>query len=100
MGRGRTEGSEPGHIAETVFTAVTDGTDRLRYEAGADGIRMLDAPRAADDATFFAGIRARFGLAGEEAARSAVELGPAVRLRLHVRAARRRRRTGHARSAA
>jgi NAD(P)-dependent dehydrogenase (short-subunit alcohol dehydrogenase family) len=62
------EGSEPGHIAETVFTAVTDGTDRLRYEAGADGIRMLDARRAADDATFFAGIRARFGLARDEGA--------------------------------
>ena len=28
------EGSAPAHIAETVFTAVTDGTDQLRYEAG------------------------------------------------------------------
>jgi NAD(P)-dependent dehydrogenase (short-subunit alcohol dehydrogenase family) len=58
------EGSAPAHIAGTVFAAVTDGTDRLRYEAGDDGIRMLDARRAADDATFFAGVRGQFGLAG------------------------------------
>ena len=57
------EGSTAAEIAETVLTAVTDGSDQLRYEAGADGIGMLDARRAADDATFFAGIRDRFGLA-------------------------------------
>lgn len=62
------EGSAPAHIAETVFTAVTDGTDQLRYEAGADGIRMLDARRAADDATFFAGVKDQFGLTDVPAA--------------------------------
>ncbi|GAA1616837.1 SDR family oxidoreductase [Actinoplanes couchii] len=56
-------GSEPEHIADTVFTAVTDGTDRLRYEAGTDGITMLASWRAADDTSFLAGIRQQFGLA-------------------------------------
>ena len=49
-------------IAETIFTAATDGTDRLRYEAGADAEHLLASRRAADDATFLGGMRSQFGL--------------------------------------
>lgn len=55
-------GSPPELIAEVIHAATTDGTDRLRYEAGADAVRLLANRRAADDATFFAGMKAQFGL--------------------------------------
>lgn len=55
-------GSPPERIAEVVYAATTDGTDQLRYEAGADAVQMLAGRRAADDATFFAGMKAQFGL--------------------------------------
>lgn len=54
--------SPPELIAETIYTAATDGEDRLRYEAGADAQSLLAARRAADDATFLGGIRFQFGL--------------------------------------
>jgi len=54
--------SAPEKIAEVVYTAVTDGTDRLRYEAGPDASQVLSHRKSADDATFIAGIRAQFGL--------------------------------------
>lgn len=54
--------SPPELIAQTVFAAATDGTDRLRYEAGADAEHLLASRRAADDATFLGGMRAQFGL--------------------------------------
>jgi len=56
------EGSEPELIAEAVYDAVTDGTDTLRYVAGADAMHMLASRHTADDAVFFAGMRAQFGL--------------------------------------
>jgi NAD(P)-dependent dehydrogenase (short-subunit alcohol dehydrogenase family) len=56
------QGSEPEQIAKVVYDAVTDGTDTLRYVAGADAAQLLDTRRATDDATFFAGMRAQFGL--------------------------------------
>ncbi|MDB4946788.1 MAG: Short-chain dehydrogenase of various substrate specificity [Labilithrix sp.] len=56
------QGSSPEHVAEVVYTAVTDGTDQLRYEAGTDAVQLLAARRAAGDATFLSEMRARFGL--------------------------------------
>ncbi|MEV7284961.1 SDR family oxidoreductase [Streptomyces sp. NPDC093252] len=53
---------EPEAVAETVHRAVTDGTGTLRYVAGADAEQLLKARADADDATFFAGVRAQFGL--------------------------------------
>jgi NAD(P)-dependent dehydrogenase (short-subunit alcohol dehydrogenase family) len=53
-------GSSPEAIAEIVYAATTDGTDQLRYEAGADAVQLLNNRRAADDATFFAGMKAQF----------------------------------------
>jgi NAD(P)-dependent dehydrogenase (short-subunit alcohol dehydrogenase family) len=55
-------GSSPELIAETIYAATTDGTDQLRYEAGADAVSLLAARRAADDAAFLGGMRARFGI--------------------------------------
>ena len=54
--------SAPELIADVVYGAVTDGTDRLRYAAGADAVEILSNRANADDATFFGGIRALFGL--------------------------------------
>lgn len=55
-------GSSAAHIAEVVYAATTDGADQLRYEAGADAGPLLAARRMADDATFFAGLKAQLGL--------------------------------------
>lgn len=52
------------HIAGVVYAATTDTSDQLRFEAGADAKQLLAGRRAADDASFFAGIRAQFGLPG------------------------------------
>ena len=61
-GFGDVQGSEPQVVADVIWDAVTDGTDTLRYRAGADAVALLDQRKAADDATFFAGIRAQVGL--------------------------------------
>lgn len=55
-------GSSAEQIAEVVYAAATDGTAQLRYEAGADAAPLLAARRAADDATFFVGLKAQLGL--------------------------------------
>lgn len=48
-------------VADVIHTAVTDGTDQLRYIAGEDAEQWLAARAAADDASFMAGIREQFG---------------------------------------
>ena len=55
--------SAPELIADVIYAATTDGTDQLRYEAGADAAQVLASRRAADDATFLAGMKSQFGLA-------------------------------------
>ena len=59
--------SPPEIVAEVIYRAATDGSDQLRYEAGADAVQLLAGRRATDDATFFAGIRAQFGLETHDA---------------------------------
>jgi NAD(P)-dependent dehydrogenase (short-subunit alcohol dehydrogenase family) len=49
-------------IADTIFGAASDCADRLRYEAGADAVHLLNARRQSDDATFIGGMRSQFGL--------------------------------------
>ncbi len=56
------ESTPPSAVAEVVWDAVTDGTDTLRYRAGADAVALLDSRKALDDATFFAAIKSRMGL--------------------------------------
>lgn len=57
-----TDVSEPSVVADVIYRAATDGSDQLRYRAGADAEQLLDFRKAADDATFIASIRERFGL--------------------------------------
>lgn len=54
--------SSPEDVAGVIFTAATDGTDQLRYVAGADAEQLLDLRASSDDATYLAAIRANFGL--------------------------------------
>ncbi len=56
-------GSEPIVVAEVIYTAATDGTNQLRYPAGADARALLEQRKAQDDATFLQGIKKQFGLA-------------------------------------
>ena len=46
--------SEPQVVADVIWEAVTDGTDTLRYRAGADAVELLDKRKAQEDETFFA----------------------------------------------
>jgi NAD(P)-dependent dehydrogenase (short-subunit alcohol dehydrogenase family) len=54
--------SPPSVVAEVVYQAVTDGTDRLRYEAGEDAVQILAGRRGAEDAVFLGGIKSQFGI--------------------------------------
>jgi NAD(P)-dependent dehydrogenase (short-subunit alcohol dehydrogenase family) len=54
--------SAPDVIAETVYEAATDGSDRLRYVAGEDARHLLDARRDTDDAGFMRMVRTQFGI--------------------------------------
>ena len=54
--------SPPEAVAEIVYEAVTDGTDRLRYTVGKDAEAMLTARNTQDDAAFVKGMRDQLGL--------------------------------------
>ncbi|WP_412550906.1 SDR family oxidoreductase [Shimia sp. MIT910701] len=54
--------SQPNVVAEVIWDAVTDGTDTLRYRAGADAVELLNNRKALDDATFIGGLKAQLGL--------------------------------------
>ena len=54
--------SEPKLVAEVIFTAATDGTDQLRYLAGADAELYMANRNSQDDAAFIGGIKQMFGL--------------------------------------
>jgi len=54
--------SDPIVVAEVIYTAVTDGTDTLRYRAGPDAVQFLDNRKALDDATFINGLKEQLGL--------------------------------------
>lgn len=54
--------SPPQVVADVIWTAVTDGTNTLRYRAGADAEELLNNRKALDDATFIGGLKAQLGL--------------------------------------
>ena len=56
--------SAPRVVSEVIWEAVTDGTPRLRYTAGADAAAFMAARSLQDDATFIGGVKAQFGLGG------------------------------------
>ncbi len=54
--------SPPSVVAEVIWTAATDGTNTLRYRAGADAVELLNNRKALDDETFIGGMKAQLGL--------------------------------------
>lgn len=54
--------NKPEQIAEVIYTAATDGTDTLRYRAGADALQLLDARSKMTDEEFFTMQKQQFGL--------------------------------------
>lgn len=65
----KAQGSEPILIAEAIFTAATDGADRLRYPAGHDAITKIRNRKDWSEQQFLADIRSQFGIS-ETAPRS------------------------------
>ena len=61
MGPMMENAADPMVVAEVVYDAVTDGSDKLRYAAGEDAKEWLAGRAAADDETFRAGIKQQFG---------------------------------------
>ncbi len=54
--------SEASDVAEVIYEAVTDGTDQLRYIAGADAEQLIGARKQMADAEFIALIKQQLGL--------------------------------------
>ena len=53
---------ESGLVADVIWTAVTDGTDRLRYTAGEDAEAWSANRTALDDTAFLSSIKEQLGL--------------------------------------
>ncbi|GGN12226.1 short-chain dehydrogenase/reductase [Dyadobacter beijingensis] len=49
-------------VAEVIFEAATDGSDRLRYTAGADAETIIASRAGSDDTAFLGAIKSQFGL--------------------------------------
>jgi len=49
-------------VAEVIYEAATDGTNKLRYTAGEDAKDIVAQRKEADDESFFTGIKALFKL--------------------------------------
>lgn len=56
------DGSPASLVAEVVWTAVTDGTDTLRYTAGDDAAAIVGLRASSTDTEVEAVMKARFGL--------------------------------------
>lgn len=54
--------SQANAIAEVVYEAATDGTDKLRYAAGEDAKQFIGNRKQLDDETFFGAVKTQFGL--------------------------------------
>ena len=48
-------------VAEAVFSAATDGSNRLRYPAGADSVMLAELRRSLPETDFIARVRAMTG---------------------------------------
>ena len=62
FGEALANASPPSLVADVIWTASTDGTPTLRYEAGDDAKEIMANRKALDDATFIGGIKQRSGL--------------------------------------
>ncbi|AOY81229.1 SDR family oxidoreductase [Moorena producens JHB] len=56
------QASEPIVVANVIYEAATDGTDKLRYTAGEDARMMVANRKELDDKTFIQGIKEQFGI--------------------------------------
>ncbi|MEM6784503.1 MAG: SDR family oxidoreductase [Bacteroidota bacterium] len=54
--------STPEMVAEVIYEAATDDSDRMRYVAGEDARQIIDLRKAADDATYMAAIGQMMGI--------------------------------------
>lgn len=54
--------SKPELIADVIFNAATDGTNTLRYTAGADAEQLMGARKSMEDEQFFGMMKTQFGL--------------------------------------
>ena len=61
---GELEGSsvQPLVVAEKIFEAATDGTDKLRYPATPDAVALLEKRDAESDEVFITAFKKQFGL--------------------------------------
>lgn len=57
-----TQASEPIVVAETIYQAAIDGSDRLRYIAGEDAKQIIAARKQMDDPEYLAMMKGQFGL--------------------------------------
>ncbi|MCP4441945.1 MAG: SDR family oxidoreductase [Aureispira sp.] len=57
-----TKMSTPELVADVIYTAATDGSDQLRYRAGADAEQLLTARKQMTDAAFFAMMKGQMDL--------------------------------------
>lgn len=55
--------SKPEQIADIVYIAATDGTDTLRYRAGADAEQLLSARQNMTEEDFIKMMKTQFGIA-------------------------------------
>ena len=61
-GKAAASPSQPELVAEVIWTAVHDQTDRLRFRAGADAEALLSKRAEQDDASFLGELKAQIGL--------------------------------------
>ncbi len=64
FGRNSENHSTAGQIADVIYTAATDGTNQLRYVAGADAQALYSAWKQMSNEDFFAMVNKNFGLEG------------------------------------
>lgn len=57
-----TQASEPELVADVIWKAVTDGSNQLRYTAGADAEQIITSRSALEESIFIKGIKQQFGL--------------------------------------
>lgn len=53
--------TEAADVAEAVYSAATDGRDRLRYPAGADSVMLAELRQSLPEQEFLARVRSMFG---------------------------------------
>jgi NAD(P)-dependent dehydrogenase (short-subunit alcohol dehydrogenase family) len=58
----KAQGSEPIVIAEAIFTAATDGADRLHYPAGHDAVTKIQNRKEWSEARYLKDMRSQFAI--------------------------------------